>query len=180
MRHGERATEEVAPQNRKSRLSGMPLPPRRRRVRDPEILAEAGKKTDGRVRTGTHHSRDKKKKKGDVGIAKAEEEEWEIERFSCKVHDFLTDYMNILISLAPAVSSPHVDTNILVYEYFHCCPCESVSSVPASSLSPVPVIPVPASSPVTVPAPVIPAATVYSLLTNYITSSFPKTELEKT
>ena len=104
-----------------------------------------------------------------MGVEKAEEEEGERrERFFCKVHEFLTDYTNFLVSSAPVVSSPHVDTNILTVVLAN--RYRSISSVPASSLSPIPIIHVvpvvhfisfvPASSPVTVPAPVIPAATV--------------------
>ena len=46
---------------------------------------------------GTRHSRDRKKKKGDVGAEKAEEEEGEkMEFFFCELHKFLTDYTSFL------------------------------------------------------------------------------------
>ena len=52
---------------------------------------------------GTRHSRDKKKKKGDVGVEKAEEEKGEkIGRFFCEVHEFLTDYTNFLNGSTPS------------------------------------------------------------------------------
>ena len=75
---------------------------------------------------GTRHSRDRKKKKGDVGVEMKEEEGEKIELFFCNVYEFLTDFASVLNPVPCPVISP-VGTPVAVTDFLHSVPVISRS-----------------------------------------------------